>query len=507
MRSTLGVLVGCQEPRILVAPPSMGTAGLELIDLCEGVGMRFDPAQRLALIEICAEQYPGKWAAMETLLEESRQNGKGLIVEALQLGDLFLFDSELSTYSAHEFPTSAEQHRRLCFWIENTDDLRRRCRKPTVANGNVGVETLDGRRVKFRARTNDGGRGLTGDRIILDEAFDLPKEAIGALVPTLSAVPNPQINYFSSTGFGADQPKSDVMWEIRKQAVVAALRHLDPDCELVEPDDDLHVRDVPGAHVYLNWSAPPSARHELDDERHVARANPAYGRRISAEYVFGVERKRMDDEKFARERLGIWDPSRRIAEDEETQRLIDTWRQRTAPASTLGERRDWGLDASPDLRSVALWVSGVSSLGGRHLELIRHGAADGIVELVVNLVAKHGGRVAVDPSGPVGALLPELETKGVELVRVSGRELAGACEGFVARLRVDGAIRQRVPTQYESGVAAGLSGAIRKASGDGGWTWTRKGSTVDICPVVAATLADHAAELAPLDEEQEANLW
>lgn len=496
MRSTLGVLVGCQEPRILVAPPSMGTAGLELIELCEGVGMRFDPAQRLALIEICAEQYPGKWAAMETLVEEARQNGKGLIIEALQLGDLFLFDSELSTYSAHEFPTAMEQHRRLCFWIENTDDLRRRCRKPTVANGNVGVETLDGRRVKFRARTNDGGRGLTGDRIILDEAFDLPKEAIGALVPSLSAVPNPQINYFSSTGFGADQPKSDVMWEIRKQALVSALRHLDPEGDLVEPEDDLVVREVPGAHVYLNWSAPPSARQELDDERHVARANPAYGRRISAEYVFGVERKRMtDDEQFARERLGIWPASRKLAEDADGESMVQLWRTCEYPASKLTGEAVYAVDVSPDQRSAAIWVAGGSTAGGRHLQLVEY--RPGASWVVDRLEGLRSGPVGLNPSGPAGVLVPDLEAAGFKVHPVSGASFAGACGLLVGLMKEPGQLRQVVPTirpdqsptGWDEAMATALAGAVKNRYGDGGFTWSRRSSAVDICLLVAASIA------------------
>ena len=38
-----------------------------------------------------------------------------------------------------------------------------------------------GQRIKFKARTNSGGRGLTGDKVILDEAMFLMPSQMGSL--------------------------------------------------------------------------------------------------------------------------------------------------------------------------------------------------------------------------------------------------------------------------------------------------------------------------------------
>ncbi|MFW5415040.1 hypothetical protein J0910_00005, partial [Nocardiopsis sp. CNT-189] len=43
-----------------------------------------------------------------------------------------------------------------------------------------------------------GGRGLTADRVILDEAYNLSDDHMAALLPTMSARPNPQIVYTTS---------------------------------------------------------------------------------------------------------------------------------------------------------------------------------------------------------------------------------------------------------------------------------------------------------------------
>lgn len=500
MPQTTAVRVGCQEPRLLVAPPSVSSeAGLELIDLCESVGMQFLPAQKLALVEICAEAGPGKWSAMQTLVEVCRQNGKGLIVEALQLGDLFLFDSYLSTYSAHKFSTAEEQAQRLFFWIENCDDLRKRCRKPLIANGKLGVRTLKGHRVKFVARERDNGRGLTGDRVVLDEALILKQVVLGSLVPTLSAVPNPQINMFSSTGFGVEESDSDVMWNFRAKQLVKALTALG--LPLEEPDE-LTARGIPGAHVYLDWSAvPDAARRDPYAEEHLARANFAYGYHLNAQYIDEVEKEAMTEAQYLQERLGVWPISRKLVTDE-ADSLLELWRQRVWPSSKLGARREWGVDVSPEQKSASVWVAGESSAGGTHVECVAHGPGTGwLVERVGELVAKHGGRVAVEPSGPVRAVLGELEVAfGDGLVKLTGPQWAGACDGFLAGVKADGRVRVRVPSEFEGAVASSIAGAVKANAGDGGFTWSRRSSAVDISPLVAATLAHHLAGVPAVDE-------
>lgn len=494
MQPSAAELVGCQEPRLLVAPPSASLeAGLELIDLCDSVGMELDPFQKLALVEICAEARPGKWAAMETVDEVCRQNGKGVIIEALQLGDLLLFDSELSTYSAHKFATAEEQARRLFFWIENCDDLRKRCHKPKVANGKLGVETLDGRRVKFVARERDNGRGLTGDRVILDEALALMQVVLGALIPSLRAVPNPQINYFSSAGFGVDRAESDVLWGIRRQALIAALRHLGLPIE--EPEGQLHVRGVPGVPLLLEHSARPAARLDLYNPVHLAEGNPSYGGRIDPEFVLTVEKERMTEEQFAQECLGLWPLSRRLEDEDEGESLRDLWVQCESPVSTVGARRAFGVGVSPESTSAALWVAGESSAGGWHLEIIDHGAdVQAIGAKAKALAVKHKAKVGIDPSGPAGVLVPVL---GDVALKVSGAQMAAACGDLVAGVKAK-TIRQRVPSRLATAVMSSMAGAVKDPKpGDGGWVWSCKSSAVDICPTTGATVALWAAKASP----------
>ena len=69
-----------------------------------------------------------------------------------------------------------------------------------TANGSEMIELKTGQRLQFVARTAGSGRGFSADTVILDEAYELGDDQMAALLPTLSARPNPQIWYTSTAG-------------------------------------------------------------------------------------------------------------------------------------------------------------------------------------------------------------------------------------------------------------------------------------------------------------------
>jgi hypothetical protein len=135
-----------------------------------------------------------------------RQNGKGGIIEARQLAGLYLIGERLQIYSAHLFDTSLEAFRRLTDLVEGRDELTRRVKRISRAHGEEGIELYGpkGRRVtgtqriRFRTRTKGGGRGFSGDNVFFDEAMIFPEVSHAAILPILSARPNPQAWYLGS---------------------------------------------------------------------------------------------------------------------------------------------------------------------------------------------------------------------------------------------------------------------------------------------------------------------
>ena len=163
----------------------------------------------------------------------SRQNGKGAILEARELAGLFLLGERLIIHSAHQFDTSLEGFRRLLYLIESTPDFDQ--------SGEAGVPLAwrGGHRAQERAADqvpypHEGRRPWLLRRLLmLDEAMDLPESTHAALLPTLSARPNPQVWY---TGSAVDQ------WSHEHGVVLARIR------ERGMKGDD------PGL-AYFEWSA------------------------------------------------------------------------------------------------------------------------------------------------------------------------------------------------------------------------------------------------------------
>jgi phage terminase large subunit-like protein len=65
----------------------------------------------------------GLWAAFEFALIVPRQNGKGAVLECIELAFLVLFDARLVIHTAHEFKTAQEAFIRIRTVFESTPEL------------------------------------------------------------------------------------------------------------------------------------------------------------------------------------------------------------------------------------------------------------------------------------------------------------------------------------------------------------------------------------------------
>jgi phage terminase large subunit-like protein len=186
------------EPRVRSVPEYSFTSGPEAVELAASAGLVLDDWQESAVHDILAENDRGQWSAFESALLVPRQNGKGSILECIELADMFLFGAELVIHTAHEFKTAQEAFRRVLFLVENNDGLRKKVARVRTSHGEEGIELLNGHRLRFLARSGGSGRGFSCDRLIYDEAYELPEETVAASLPTMSARPNPALIYASS---------------------------------------------------------------------------------------------------------------------------------------------------------------------------------------------------------------------------------------------------------------------------------------------------------------------
>lgn len=416
----------------------------------------------MLLDHIFAVDNAGFSTAFEIAVVAARQNLKTALFQMCAIGWLFVTDQRLITWSAHEFRTSQEAFRDMAELIMGYESLASRVDHVYYSHGEEAIELLTGQRLIFKARTKGGGRGLSGDKVVLDEAYALRPAHMGALVPTLSARPDPQLLYGSSSGHF----DSTVLHGIRKRGMVGSERM-----------------------VYAEWSDTEAMSclsedcdHEtiregccLDDEQRWERANPALGRRISIEYIRS-ERLALPPEEFARERLGWWDEPT----EAEQSLTVDDWKLLEDADAEPSGSLTLGLDVAPGHAAASIVV-----YGGGVLELIERRKGVGwLVPRVAEVLERQEiAAVAYDPAGPIGSLAKDFLAAGVTLTPVDGKESVRACGAIVLSVH-DKAFRHRGEAEFE----AAVQGARQRPVGDG-HKWSRKDSTVDISPLVAATNA------------------
>jgi phage terminase large subunit-like protein len=92
--------------------------------------------------------------------------------------------------------------------------------------------------------------------------------------------------------------------------------------------------------------------------------------------------------------------------------------------------------------------------------------------------------VIYDPGSPTGVLEAPLAAAGYPVHQTRLREVCNAAAGFVEACKAD-LVRHVSDIDLDSAVV----GARKRPIGDGAWCFSRKTSTVDVTPLVAATLA------------------
>jgi hypothetical protein len=146
------------------------------------------------------------------------------------------------------------------------------------------------------------------------------------------------------------------------------------------------------------------------------------------------------------------------------------------------------FDVKPDRSGAAIAVAGVREDGRRHGGIIDHRpGTQWVVPRLLELMRTERDIIQFkcDKKGPAGSLLDACEEAGVHVDTINTEELAEAC-GQMYDDVVSDQFRHRGGVELTSAVR----GASRRPLGDR-WAWSRKSSKVDICPLVAVTIARH----------------
>lgn len=499
-----GRVYGWQEPPIQTAPPSVSSAGQEAIDLAARAGLHLDPWQQHILRIGMGEKPDGSWSSFEIGVNVPRQNGKGGIIEARELWGLFIGGEQLILHSAHEFKTAKAAYKRIERLIRGCPDLHKRVKIYRKTVGDEGIELHSGQELRFIARSKGSGRGFTGDCNILDEDMILGDDAMDALLPTMAAVEDPQIWYLGSAGIGAPSVQ---LGRLRRRALAALEAGVaDPSLAYFEWSIDPHLDECP---------KDCDKHDDAGSDEAVLKSNPGVGYRLTLEKVAN-ERATLSKDGFARERLGVGEyPS----DEADTWQVIgeDAWRALAAADSTPSDPVAFAVDMTPERSHVAIAVAGPWR-GGTHVESVEHRPGTGwFKDRARELTLKWGPRCwVIDPGSPAGALIgdlrdalkvdPEDESDDPRLlapiVQTKTRDVVQATGQFY-----DAVAEARLSHLDQAPLAAALAGAQKRLLGDA-WAWARRIVSVDISPLVAATLAKWGLGV-EVEEESDPmdNIW
>jgi hypothetical protein len=236
---------------------------------------------------------------------------------------MVLFNEQV-IYTAHLQKTATETFEEMASFFD-TKALRKYLKDIKTALGREQIILKSGARVKFLARTRNGGRGQHGDLLIFDEAQELDSDAQASFIPAISASLNPQTIYVGTP----PDPNAEgtVFRGIRDKALKGETK--------TTAWFEYSVKEIGDVTKRERW----------------AQANPALGRRILLSTVEG-ECEQMDPDTFARERLGWWTP---VAVQKIEYAIPEkTWDSCASEALKPEGKTAYGVKFSPDGSEVAL---------------------------------------------------------------------------------------------------------------------------------------------------------
>lgn len=324
-----GTVTGNPDPTFCVYPEYVESEILDCIDVNVAGGVDLLEWQIGVLEPWLGRNAFGRWSAQVCGLLVPRQNGKTLGCAGARINHGMILLHESVIYTAHLQKTATETFELLADFFE-AGAMKKRVKAIKSALGREEIRLKNGARIKFLARTRNGGRGQHGDLLIFDEAQELTATQQASFRASISASPNPQTLYMGTPP--DNENPATVFRNIRKRAKKGLSKKT----------------------AWSEWSV-PEIPENLDDPQLWAMTNPSLGYLIAPETIEG-ELEDMEPEEFARERLCYWTMS------EYGDAVIDKddWDECLTlepPKKQAGEKLAAGIKFTPDGSKVALSVA------------------------------------------------------------------------------------------------------------------------------------------------------
>ena len=181
---------------------------------------------------------------------------------------------------------------------------------------------------------------------------------------------------------------------------------------------------------------------------------------------------------------------------------VAKWRSLEDPESRITGPIVIGFDVGPNKQS-SIAIAGLRDDGLVHPEITDHRLTTGeLVERIVQLANDHDPwKIIVDAFGVAGEVVAQLEEQGIDVYKVTGAEHAEAVGVFMEEVT-----EETLRHLGSSELLDAVRGAKLRNVGDAN-LWSRRNSSIDISPLVAATLAVWGARGMPEDDPDRWRIW
>ena len=398
----------------------------------------------------------GLWAAPVCGGSVPRQNGKTLLVQARIAAGMLLLNEQV-IYTAHLQKTATETFEGLRDFFE-TSAIKKYVAEIKSALGREEIKLKSGARIKFLARTRNGGRGQHGDLLVFDEAQELDEASQASFLPAISASLNPQTVY---VGTPPDPTAPGVVFgKIRDRGLSGKAKGL--------AWFEFSVREI----------------GDITDKTRWAETNPALGIRIMQSTIQS-ELEQMDEDTFARERLGWWKPP---PEEKPVDMAIDpaAWDACASREPKPEGKTAYGIKFSIDGSEVVLCGAVCPKDGPARVTMLeRRNTAQGVQWLAEWLNQRYTRAccVVIDGKNGVDVLIDRIagvwKMKG-SVIRPNARDMIAAVSTLTTEIG-----EQTVTWYAEQGQLRDSALSSTKRAISGGWGF----GGINSAPVEAAALA------------------
>ena len=391
---------GNQDPRIRIAPNYSRTE-LRTVRLLKAGGLLLDPWQSDILDDWMAMNAANKWVCKTCGGSVPRQNGKTALIQGRSEAGMLLY-GERVIYTAHLQKTATETFEEMAAFFDS-DALKKYVKDIKTALGREQIILNNGGKVKFLARTRNGGRGQHGDLLIFDEAQELDSSQQDSFLPAISASLNPQTIY---VGTPPDPETPGVVFRGIRQNTIDGKTQKS---------------------AWFEFSVDKVG--DISNKKYWYATNPALGRRIQIETVEG-EYEQMAPDSFARERLGWWPPV--TVQKQEYVISEALWNKCKSDELKPEGKTAYGIKFSPDGSEVCLCGAVIPKDGPARISLIERkptGLGTQWLADWLNERYKKASCVVIDGKNGVDVLIDKIaevwKYKG-SVVRPSAKEMIAA---------------------------------------------------------------------------------